>query len=211
MSIHGSIFNKIGFYGRPWAVMVKRSTSPKSLKGESINIRVTPKIKFGLELLARKQHRSLTSVIEWMVDNSLQDELFDRGRGESMIEVVWDPDPIHRLANLGSTYPSLLTYEEEVLWKAIMRLPDLLWSVPDGDKARIEEIVKNKGKDFSSRFLRFEVLSKFWNELIDFANSGDADPGLWDRMQNYVASLQERYSEVESEFKKYMGYIDIPF
>ena len=107
----------------PKADAPKKSSQPK---GESITIRVNPKIKYGVELLSRKQHRSLTSVVEWAIDKALKDsqdgfffpdELYDpvTGRRSSdALELLWDPDEISRFIKLAYGWKSLMTYDKVI-------------------------------------------------------------------------------------------------
>lgn len=100
------------------------SLAPKQQKVETLTIRMSPKIKYGLELLSRKQHRNLTSVAEWALDRVLNDrnEGLWMSEGEEafhLLDKVWDPLEPDRFVKLALNYPSLLTYEEELLWKIV--------------------------------------------------------------------------------------------
>jgi hypothetical protein len=95
-------------------------------KAESITVRVSPKLKFGLELLSRKQHRTLSSVVEWALEKAMQDKIEGLWANKKyseekvyILDEVWDIDEPDRLVNLAFEFPNLLTYEEEVLWKLI--------------------------------------------------------------------------------------------
>ena len=50
---------------------------PKKSEQPSVNVslRIDPKIKFAIELLAREQKRSITGVIEWAVMQALQGQI----------------------------------------------------------------------------------------------------------------------------------------
>ncbi|MBY0404184.1 MAG: hypothetical protein K2X66_09815, partial [Cyanobacteria bacterium] len=54
--------------------MAKKASKGSQTKAEALTLRVNPKIKYGLELLARKQHRTLSSVMEWAIDKALKDK-----------------------------------------------------------------------------------------------------------------------------------------
>lgn len=109
------------------AILVKKITEMKTSKNtqnkaESITVRINPKLKYGLELLSRKQHRTISSVVEWAIERAIQDSqegLWSRNVEENILDHVWDIDESDRLANLAISSPTLLSYEEEVLWKLI--------------------------------------------------------------------------------------------
>lgn len=79
-----------------------------------------PKIKYGLELLARHQRRSVSDVIETLVRQALADQSnFD-------LDQLWAETDIERLAKLNEHNPELMSYDEEERWKehASATLPD---------------------------------------------------------------------------------------
>jgi hypothetical protein len=101
-------------------------------KDEVITVRVTPKLKYGLELLSRKQHRPLSSVVTWAIEQMMTNS--DAGLFKSMksskdkmlseqymLETLWDVHPANRLIKLAIHWPELLTYEEELI---VQRLKD---------------------------------------------------------------------------------------
>lgn len=94
--------------------MRKRQTA----KTESLTVRLSPRVRYGLELLARKQRRNLSSVIEWAI-NCLA---FNGENGliendVNLLDQLWDTDEIKRIKLLKLHKPDLLTYEEEVILK----------------------------------------------------------------------------------------------
>ena len=97
--------------------MAKKAPPNTQTKVETLTIRVSPKMKFGLELLARKQHRNLTSVADWALYKALKDPV--EGLSEGLLEEVWDPYEPDRLVKLALKCPELLTYEEELIWRII--------------------------------------------------------------------------------------------
>ncbi len=100
--------------------MVKKSAKGTPNKAEALTMRVSPKLKYGLELLCRKQHRTLTSVMEWALSKALNDTnegLFMDGH--NLLERLWEPDEPARLIRLAYDWHQLMTYEEEIIWKTI--------------------------------------------------------------------------------------------
>lgn len=91
-------------------------------------MRLDPKLRYLAELAARKQRRSLSSYIEWAVEESLKDVKLHEGTGYNGDEsisvadvtaVLWDVDAADRFAKLALRFPELLTHDEQVLWKLV--------------------------------------------------------------------------------------------
>ncbi len=87
---------------------------------ESITIRLTARTRFGLELLMRKQHRTLTSVVEWALQHAINMpkqgliETNSDGVETNLLQKLWDIDEKTRIRKIAQYYPELLTFEEEV-------------------------------------------------------------------------------------------------
>jgi hypothetical protein len=87
-----------------------------------------------MELAARKQRRTVSSFIEWAVEQALPLVMLPGDASSGPIDlahasvILWDPDEADRLAKLGLYYPDLLTYDEQVLWKRIQEC-EALWLV----------------------------------------------------------------------------------
>jgi hypothetical protein len=92
--------------------MTRKSKKGESRKTESLTVRLSPRVKFGLELLARKQHRTLAGVVEWAIDMGMSDP--DNGIPD--LDELWSPLAGERLKNLKDAHPNLLSYEEELLF-----------------------------------------------------------------------------------------------
>ncbi len=107
----------------------KKRDSAGSSKGQTLTIRIAPKTKFTLEMLARKQHRSVTAVIEWLTARAADEEFSYESKFEadgrvetyksSLLDDLWDVDEVVRLVHLVDRAPSLMSYDEELLWKII--------------------------------------------------------------------------------------------
>ncbi len=105
-----------------------KSSSGSRAKSDVITVRLSPKLKYGLELLSRKQHRPLSSVVTWAVEqtiNNPENGLYkNMSKGlkvaepMQMLEVLWDVHPADRLVKLATHWPELMTYEQEKLIKA---------------------------------------------------------------------------------------------
>lgn len=94
--------------------MARKKVLATPTKTESINVRLDPKLRYGLELLMRKQRRSITSVVEWALEKAIRDPkdgLYEDN--ESLLQKLWDVDSKDRLLLLAKYKPGLLTFEEE--------------------------------------------------------------------------------------------------
>jgi hypothetical protein len=96
--------------------MNRKSKKGLQLKTETLAVRLSPQTKFALELMARKQHRTLTLVVEWALQEVILNP--NQGLGE-LYHKVWDPLEPDRFIKMALHCPELLTYEEQLLWKLI--------------------------------------------------------------------------------------------
>lgn len=108
-----------------------RKAVGKLSRTEVTSVRLEPKLRYMAELGARRQRRSISSFIEWAVENSLSRVLLkdDNHLQISVIDdadILWDVDPADRLVKLALKYPELLTHDEQILWK-IIRENGYLW------------------------------------------------------------------------------------
>lgn len=91
-----------------------------------VTIRLAPELRYLTELAARKHRRTLSSFIEWAIEDVLSrvslsdDEPLSR-------ESLWDIDESDRFITLARRHPELLTHSEQTLWKLIRRCR-WLWS-----------------------------------------------------------------------------------
>ena len=107
------------------------TTSSSVTKGEVITVRLSPKLKYALELLSRTQHRTQSAVVTWAIQEAINTDhglLKTNIRGtkisvDNMLEVLWAVHPADRLVKLAKHWPELMTYEEELRH----RNPGLWW------------------------------------------------------------------------------------
>jgi hypothetical protein len=102
----------------------KRSDSTR--KSEVVTVRLDPKLKYVAELAARRQRRTLSSYIEWAIEDSLSrvHPAYEvRGETEPTFadkaSSLWDVDEADRFAKLALNYPDLLDHEEQRIWKLV--------------------------------------------------------------------------------------------
>lgn len=97
----------------------------KLARSEVVQVRLDPKLRFAAELAAAKERRTLSSFIEWAVEQAVRDIVVhyapDEGQrsAEMVANSVWDVDEADRFVNLATHYPGLLTHDEQRRWKFI--------------------------------------------------------------------------------------------
>jgi hypothetical protein len=113
----------------------KKGGGSKLSRSETVTVRLDPKLRYLAELASRKQRRTLSSFIEWAIEDSLSRVNIYEGNGyngDNNISIaeqasfLWDVDDADRFVNLALKYDYLLTHEEQVLWKLI-RENGYLW------------------------------------------------------------------------------------
>jgi len=105
-----------------------KTKSSSGTKGEVITVRLGPKLKYGLDLLTRKQHRTLSSVVTWAIEQAINDPENGLYKNMSkglkvaepmqMLDVLWDIEAADRLVKIAIHWPELMTYEEELVARA---------------------------------------------------------------------------------------------
>lgn len=96
----------------------------KLARSEVVTVRLDPRLRYLADLAARKQRRTLSSYIEWAIEQSLaqirinQSQESPRSIADEGDE-LWDVDEPERFVKLASLHPDLLAHSEQVLWKLI--------------------------------------------------------------------------------------------
>jgi uncharacterized protein (DUF1778 family) len=152
----------------------------KLARSETVTVRFDPKLRYLLELAARKQRRTVSSFIEWAVEESLkqvvlrEDSHSNNGASNLSIAdvaaVLWDVDESDRFALLALDYPDMLTHEEQTIWK-LVKEHGLFWDGFHGHSFKWEWRV---AKDS----LRFQILREYWPELQSVARGEAAESSL---------------------------------
>lgn len=111
--------------------MNKNKPNQGARKTETLTLRLDPKIKYTIELMARVKRQSITSVIEAAIEGTafdLDTPVVVAGKRElwslSMaVSEYWSTDIVARFINLCAFMPELLTYEEQRIWETIKTTP----------------------------------------------------------------------------------------
>jgi hypothetical protein len=112
----------------------RKAGGGKLARSETVTVRLDPKLRYLAELAALKQRRTVSSFIEWAIEDTLsreciQESAYTNGRGTTFHDVaskLWDVDDADRFAKLALNYPDLLSHEEQKRWKLI-RENGFLW------------------------------------------------------------------------------------
>ena len=150
--------------------MAKGAREETSLKrSEVVTIRLDPKLKYLAELAARRHRRTLSSYIEWAVEQSLSKVLLEDSAGHPVSVVdadrtqhLWDVYEPDRVARLALNQSDLLTHEEQIIWKLVSECP-FFWR---GRSAGIFRVTI----DLEPQTLRWMELRKHWLLIRAVAN-----------------------------------------
>lgn len=139
----------------------------KLSRSEITTVRLDPKLRYLAELAARKQRRTLSSFIEWAIEDTLN--RFPMREGPSWLttmgaeaEHLWDVEPADRFAKLALHYPELLTHDEQILWKLIKE-NGWLW------RGRFSQNSKEWEWTLQEGSLLFQRLREAWPTLLAVA------------------------------------------
>jgi len=133
-----------------------RSENPRSVL---LALRVTPRMRFGLELLAQRDRCSMSEVVLRAIDARFEDaalglQLVAKGERKfsSVLERAWSPHEHERVVRLGVWFPQLLDTEQAHLWRLVCETPRY-WELGSTSKRRrICDV-------------RWELLAKDWPGL----------------------------------------------
>jgi hypothetical protein len=142
----------------------RKGGGSKLTRTQTVTVRLDPKLRYLAELAARKHRRTLSSFIEWAIEESLSNVLLTEPSAKhksgvgvaAMAEILWDVDEADRFAKLAFNCRELLNHEEQVLWK-LAREQAFLWE--DGEAPGVRKWFKD-----SSCFL-FKVFRASWPDL----------------------------------------------
>lgn len=147
-------------------------------KLEQFSVRLPPKLKFGLELLARAQHRSLSQAVEWAVQVGLNSFEADRdgttlGR---VLDEAWSKESeAERLLAIYRRAPMLLSFEDAATCELLARSRDLeaMWAELEAEHASSEG---RQAREVALESSYWRTVLAHWKELqqyaIEEANAG---------------------------------------
>ena len=139
----------------------------KLVRSETVTVRLDPKLRYLAELASRKQRRTLSSFIEWAIEQCLEDvAIQDVKKGErstlsKLGDTLWDVGPQERFLKLALRSPELLNYKEERMWKFIDEWK-ALWDIDENN----------------CRHIRRDLLRSLWNEFEQYGDEEITDEEL---------------------------------
>ena len=134
----------------------------KLSRSETVTVRLDPKLRYLAELAARKQRRTLSSFIEWAIEDTLKrihisEHQNDDRTIHDVSQSLWDVDDADRFANLALNFPEWMNHEEQVFWK-LVRETGYLWKGKHDSNGDWEW-------DVNERSLVRDRLRKHWEDL----------------------------------------------
>lgn len=146
----------------------RRGGGSKLSRTETVTVRLDPKLRYLAELAARKQRRTLSSFIEWAIEESLKQIDVDGSRSiADLANALWDVDAADRFAKLALRNETLLSHDEQVMWKLVKDNPLFWW------KNRNDENLEWSWR-ISESNMNFEHLRENWRVLLAIAR-GELD------------------------------------
>lgn len=149
----------------------RKGGGAKLSRSETVTVRLDPKLRYLAELAARKQRRTLSSFIEWALEDILSRVELNPTKNISLADEaseLWDVDESDRFAKLALRHPELLTHEEQIRWKLIRENGSLWRGTFLGANKVWSWVVREDS-------LLFDRLRKYWSAFCNVADGGNAD------------------------------------
>jgi hypothetical protein len=169
----------------------RRGGGGKLSRTETVTVRLDPKLRYLAELAARKQRRTLSSFIEWAIEEILKTVQFSEDGVDSSApnvaseaEKLWDVDEPDRFAKLALSHADMLTHDEQVLWKLI-RENGHVW------KGHFDNRTDRWMWEVQQSNLIFERLRDCW-AAFKMVAYGDADRAT---LPNWIKEKRKHISE----------------
>jgi len=149
----------------------RKSGGGKLARSETVTVRLDPKLRYLAELAARKQRRTVSSFIEWAIEDTLKRIRISEDQNNDLTIhdealTLWDVDDADRFVRLALYLPELLTHDEQVLWK-LVKGNGYLWKGRYNSNGIWDW-------DNSTEAFMFERLREHWDKFNDVAR-GDAE------------------------------------
>ena len=116
----------------PWEIKNVVSGGNRTLRSESITVRLEPRIRYFAELAARTQRRTLSSFIEQAITDSIKLVFLRSDKSNPQLHSLldetelWDVFEPDRFVRLALRHPELLTHHEQIVWKLIQE-SEVVW------------------------------------------------------------------------------------
>jgi hypothetical protein len=149
-----------------------------------VTVRLDPKLKYLAELAARRLRRTLSSYIEWAIEDSLSRVEMQVNSPEfqttlaDQAQALWDVDEPDRFAKLALKYPDLLDHEEQRIWK-LVRENGQMW------KGSYSGPGKKWAWEVSEKNLNLDCLREHWETFLNVAR-GDKPPSTLPKWMQFL-------------------------
>ena len=141
-------------------------------RSEIVHIRLNPRTRFALELMARSQNRTVSSYLETLVNQALtsseikilppeprtshplyvEDKDLVSTPLQEVLKLAWHVDEIHRFVAMCIYTPHLLSYKEESIWASIIA-NNYYWSFYE-----IPKVHEKTGKSLGTDMVRIQTI-----------------------------------------------------
>jgi len=168
----------------------------KLCRTQTVTIRLDPKTKYLAELAALKHRRTLSSFIEWSIEQSIGsthlEEADSWGNHPTITEeanALWDVDEPDRFVKLALRHLNYLTFDQQKLWKLICS-EEYLW------KGLTNKVTGKWKYEIAEKSYCFERGRECWATLVAVSNgemSPDHLPSA--RRSNDIPSVEATFNE----------------
>ncbi len=154
-----------------------RPKKPAGEKAEQFSLRLAPKLRFGLETLARLQGRSMSQVIEWGLKTSLQSVKLKLSRTlADVVEIAWrEPTEWQRLRYLWKMDPALVPFDVRHACNLVeISKEEALWKIETGSEEERERLRSLGGL----RIKWLKLIETIWPKLLADAEELRFEPKM---------------------------------
>jgi hypothetical protein len=131
----------------------------EELEIEPTTVRISPKVKYFAQLVARGSGTTFAALIEQALKRELSEaQIQEDDEWVTLTELetqLWAEHEADRLALIGNRFPRLLTARERMLWERIICKTQEFWHVRIGLKRT----------PVSKKTFNFELLRERWDEV----------------------------------------------
>lgn len=143
----------------------RKSGGARTARTETITVRLDPSLRYLAEVAARTQRRTLSSYVEWAIEESLSRVWVNSSATISdLAQTLWDVDEPDRLVKLAIIAPELLNFDEQVLWKLISENA-FFWKgdwIVDPQNDDLERFVW----EINEKTIKFAAVREHWDDLL---------------------------------------------
>lgn len=188
----------------------RKESGGKLFRTETVTVRLDPKLRYLADLASRKQRRTLSSFIEWAIEDSLRSVELYHGTGYSgdnslsvhdEIYRLWDVDEADRFCKLAQSYPELLTHDEQRLWKLISEFKIVIAGEKDEQSWGL----------FLDDAPILPAIREIWPQLWSCINGEISKPELVKVIQQNVEPLAYWIKRQPNKANSVDDFDDIPF